>query len=167
MSTSLNVVPSQITSSSVSYVVPWRATACVKLPTAPLWYFHTAEVYLGMRDSGGTDPSSSNPILESLPGASENSTVCVRTEGKRAGPPKRSESEARCVACSTMAARGWRSGQRRAGGEMRTETERPETHDRKRFACSTTPACVRTRKPCSTVRSARQPVWSSRRSARE
>lgn len=31
--------------------------------------------------------------------------------------------------------------------------ERPETHDRTRFACSTTPACVRTRKPCSTARS--------------
>lgn len=102
MSTRRNVVPSQMTSNSVSYVLPCRPTTCVNDPTASALYFQTAAVYRGMRPEGGTVASSSKPSLESLPGASECSTVCVRTVLRRAGPPKRRESEARCVACSTI-----------------------------------------------------------------
>lgn len=117
MSTSLKVVPSQITSNSVSYVVPCNATACVKLPTAPLLYFHMAEVYRGMREPGSTLVSSSKPILVSRPGSSTCSTVCVRTEDRRAGPPKRRESDARWVACSTMAVRSRKCQLLRLAGE--------------------------------------------------
>lgn len=50
--------PSPQTSISQSYVVPWSATVCMNMPTAPLSYFHTAPEMRGMRRSSGMRDSS-------------------------------------------------------------------------------------------------------------